>query len=75
MKIFRVTVTRTCTQEHRVEIEAETADEARELAGDEILDVADNDWGDLTEIDLEITAVTELSDADASEEAENEAAI
>jgi hypothetical protein len=62
MKTFRITLTREISQDLNLEIEAENADEAREQAGDEILNLAEDDWRISQETDPEITAVVELRD-------------
>ena len=62
MKTFRITLTREISQDLNLEIEAENADEAREQAEDEILNLAEDDWRVLQETDPEITAVVELRD-------------
>jgi hypothetical protein len=80
MKSFAITIERQTTQTHIFEIEAENADEARELAEDEMLNIDPDDWDPLEPEEPEIRKVVELSDglsdADESEdadEAENEA--
>ena len=80
MKKFAITVERQVSQTHDFEIEAESIDEARDLAEDEISNVGPDDWdlGHVEAEEPEIRAVVELGDADesedASEAAENEAA-
>jgi hypothetical protein len=74
MKTFRITLTREISQDLNLEIEAENADEAREQAEDEILNLAEDDWRVLQETDPEITAVVELRDDGESDEPDAPAA-
>ena len=68
MKTYRVTAHRNVIQEHSFEIEAVDKAEARELAEDEILGIADDAWeaGSLLD-DPAIDAVVELSDGEEDE--------
>ena len=68
-KTFTITVERQITQTHIFEIEAETADEARELAEDEFPNIDPDDWNLDYEEEPEIKKVVEVSDADELEEA------
>jgi hypothetical protein len=77
MKTWRVTITRELSQEHDMEIEADTEDEACEKAEEEIYTISDDDWEDsaLQEDDPKIKKVLELSDGgEEPEEKEEESA-
>jgi hypothetical protein len=74
MKTFRIILTREISQGLNLEIEAEDADEARERAEDEILNLAEDDWRVSQETDPEITAVVELRGDDESDEPDAPAA-
>ena len=75
-KTFNVTVERQITQTHSFEVEADDADEARELAEDEIANIDSGDWDDGFEVgDPEVIEVVELGhepddDADEAEDAD-----
>jgi hypothetical protein len=76
MKTFAVTVERQISQTHDLEIQAESSNEARELAEDEIPNIDNDDWDIGHADEPEVTKVVELSNGDESEEgseAENEA--
>ena len=63
-KTFAITVERQITQTYDFEIEAENADEARELAEYEIPNIAPDDWDlGLEAEEPEIKKIVELSDA------------
>ena len=65
---FAITVVRRTTQTHDFEIEAESADEARELAEDEIPNIDPSDWDLDDEEEPEIRKIVEMGDGDESEE-------
>jgi hypothetical protein len=70
-KTYSVKVTREITQTHHLEIEAEDEDEARDLAEDEILNIAEDDWDDDERTsDPEIDKVTLFKDDEEDEEVE-----
>jgi hypothetical protein len=77
MKTYAIRVERELIQTHDFEIEAESEDEACELAELEASGLADNAWENALLEDPEITTIVELSDDDKTDEdepAEQEAA-
>jgi hypothetical protein len=77
VKTWRVTITRELSQEHDMEIEADTEDEACEKAEEEIYTISDDDWeeSDLQEDDPKIKKVVELTnDGEEPEEKDEETA-
>ena len=80
MKKFSITIERQVSKTHDFEIEAEDADEARELAEDETPNIDPADWelglAEESEVKkvVELSDAVELEDADESEEASDEVA-
>jgi hypothetical protein len=63
-RTFSVTVERLIAQSHTFEIEAESADEAHDLAEEEITNIDPADWDDHFEVaDPEVIDVAELGHA------------
>ena len=75
-KLFAVTVERLIAQSHTFEIEAEDADEARDLAEDEIPRIDPSDWDDHFEVaDPEVIDVVELGHGLSDDDESDDAAI